>query len=168
MAKAAKKGYRNWRGKFGEVFSLETRLSALSTKTLAFLAQGGEESAFYLNDLIMNLLGLGSGFQFDELRSEEKIGVVDRYLFLLDRIRFEFMKRLGWLEGYPGEEFALVELIVRFEQIGSSLQAKTPALSRKHPAYDRFCQMGRFEREELIRRLIPKALQKDQGSSTTL
>lgn len=168
LAMAAKRGYRNWRGKFGEVFGLETRLSAISSKALAFLAQGGEESAFYLNDLIMNLLGLGSGFQFDELKSEEKIGVVDRYLFLLDRIRFEFMKRLGWLEGYPGEEFALVELIVQFEQIGSSLQAKTPALSRKHPAYDRFCQMDGFEREELIRKLIPKALQKDQGSSTTL
>jgi hypothetical protein len=39
----------------------------LSLKTLSFLSQGREKSTFYLYDLIMNLLNLGSGFEFDEL-----------------------------------------------------------------------------------------------------
>jgi hypothetical protein len=163
-----RRGYRNWTSQFGEAFGLDTRLSHLSLKSLAFLAQGREKSPFYLYDLIMNLLNLGSGFQFHELHSKQKMGVVDRYLFLLDKIRFEYMKRLGWLESYPGEEFSLVELVIKFEELAPGLQAKTPVLSRKHPAYDRFCKMGSFEREELIRKLIPKALKEIQDSSTTL
>jgi hypothetical protein len=39
----------------------------LSLKTLSFLSQGREKGTFYLYDLIMNLLNLGSGFEFDEL-----------------------------------------------------------------------------------------------------
>jgi hypothetical protein len=90
------------------------------------------------------------------------------YLFLLDRIRFEYMKRLGWLKGYPGEQFTLVELIIDFDQLAPDLGAKTPELSQGHRAYDRFSRMGAFEREELIRKLIPKAIKEIQDYSTTL
>ena len=159
---AVKKAYRNWEGKLGEPFGLKTQLSHLSLRSLAFLSQGKEKSPFYLYDLIMNLLNLGSGFEFNELQSKEKMAVVDRYLFLLDRIRFEYMKRLGWLESYPGQDFTLVDLVLQFEALAPSLQARTPVLSPKHPDYDRFSKMGAFEREELIRRLIPKALQEMQ------
>ena len=154
--------------KFGEAFGSQTRLCHLSLKSAAFLAQGREKSSFYLYDLIMNLLSLGSGFEFEELNSKQKLRVVDRYLFLLDRIRFEYMKRLGWLESYPGEEFTLVEFINRFEKLAPSLQAKTPLLSPRHPAYDRFRKMSTFERKEFIRKLIPDALRKIQDSSSTL
>ena len=165
---AVKRGYRNWASQFGETFGLETRLCHLSLKSVAFLAQGREKSPFYLYDLIMNLLNLGSGFEFHALNSRQKIGVVDRYLFLLDRIRFEYMKRLGWLESYPGEECTLVELMIEFEELAPSLQTNTPLLSRKHSAYDRFSKMNAFEREELIRKLIPEAIKEIQDSSTTL
>ncbi len=166
---AVKKAYRNWVGKLGEPFSSKTQLSQLSLRSSAFLAQGKEKSPFYLHDLIMNLLNLGSGFEFDELHSKQKMAVVDRYLFLLDRIRFEYMKRLGWLESYPGEEFTLVELVIQFEALAPGLQTKTPALSRNHPDYDRFSKVDAFEKEEFIRKLIPKALKemRDKGDSVT-
>jgi len=165
---AVRKGYRNWASQFGEDFGSGTRLSNISLKTLTWLAQGREKSTFYIYDLIMNLQNQGSGFEFNELKPNEKIAVMDRYLFLLDRIRFEYMKRLGWLEFYPGEEFTLVELILDFDQLGPSLQAKTPGLSKDHPAYDKFCTVGSFEKEELVRQLIPKALKEIQDHSTTL
>jgi type I site-specific restriction endonuclease len=165
---AVRRGYRNWKSQFQEDFGRGTRLCDISTKTLAQLALGKDSSTFYLFDIIMNLRSLGSGFEFSELKPQEKMSVMDQYLFLLDRIRFEYMKRLGWLEAYPGEEFALVDLVLRFEELAPRFQTATPVLSRDHAAYPEFRDMSAFEREELIRKLIPKALKEIQDQSTTL
>ncbi len=165
---AIRKGYRNWRSQFHEEFNRKTRLSEISMKTLAQLALGRDESTFYLFDLIMNLRNLGSGFEFSELKPEEKMQVMDQYLFLLDRIRFEYMKRIGWLEAYPGEESPLVDLVMRYDQIGEHLQRSTPLLNREHAAYAEFREMNSFEREEFVRKLIPRALKEIQDQSTTL
>jgi hypothetical protein len=165
---AVRRGYRNWKSQFHEDFDRNTRLCDISTKTLAQLAQGKDRSTFYLFDVIMNLKSLGSGFEFSELKPQEKMAVMDQYLFLLDRIRFEYMKRLGWLEAYPGQEFALVDLVLRFEELAPRFQTATPVLSRDHAAYPEFRDMSAFEREELIRKLIPKALKEIQDQSTTL
>jgi len=157
---AVKKGFQNWAGRFKEEFGLETRLSEISFKTLSCLAQGKDRESFYLYDLIMNLQSLGSGFKFNELGSKKKMAIIDQYLFLLDRIRFECMKRLGWLESYPGEEFALVELVTRFETLAPNLQAKIPVLSKKHPRYEEYAALNTFDREAFVRKLIPEVLKK--------
>lgn len=168
LGMAVRRGYRNWKSQFQEDFGVETKLADISSKTLASLAQGKEKSTFYIFDLIMSLTNLGSGFEFGDLSGKEKMAVMDRYLFLLDRIRFEYMKRLGWLEEYAGAEFTLVEMVIRFDQLAPRLQAKIPLLSRNHPAYQEFCGMNAFEKEELIRKMIPKALKEMQDHSTTL
>ena len=165
---AIRRGFRNWKSEFHEDFSVGTRLSDISRKTLSQLALGREKSTFYLFDLIMNLRNLGSGFEFSELSPQEKMSVMDQYLFLLDRIRFEYMKRIGWLEAYPGEEFTVVALVAQYEQIGQRLDRATPLLSRNHAAYAEFREMNSFEREELIRKLIPSALKEIEDQSTTL
>jgi len=165
---AVSRGYRNWKSRYKEDFGLQTLLSHISLKTLISLAQAHNRDTFYLYDLIMNLQNLGSGFEFNELASKDKIAVIDRYLFLIDRIRFEYMKRLGWVESYPGEESTLVELIINFDRLGPGLQTRIPSLSRDHPAYEKFRTMNAFEKEEYIRKLIPKALQKIKDQSTTL
>ena len=165
---AVKRGFRNWKSKFKEDFGLKTCLSNISLETLTSLVQGHDRSAFYLYDLIMELQNLGSGFEFHELNPKDKMVVMDRYLFLLDQIRFEYMKRLGWLKSYPGEAFSMVELIIRFDEMGPDLQAKTPILGRDHPDYDRFYALNNFEKEEFIRKLIPKALKQIPDHSTTL
>lgn len=165
----ARRGYRNWSSRFGEDFGLSTTLSHISLKTLVCLTEGKENSSFYLYDLIMNLENLGSGFEFNELDPKEKMSVIDRHLFLLDRIRFEYMKRLGWLESYPGEEFTLVELIINFDRLAPDLHAKTPVLTKDHPAYSEFCNMmNPFEKEEFIGKLIQRALREIEDHSTTL
>ncbi len=165
---AVKRGFRNWRSRFEENFGKKTFLKDISDKTLTHLAQGKDKSTFYLFDLIMEILNLGSGFEYNELDSKDKIAVMDRYLFLLDRIRFEYMKRLGWLEGFPGEEFPLVDLISRYDKLAPGLQSTPPFLSRSHSAFQVYRKMIAFEKEEFIRKLIPKALKTIGNQSTTL
>ena len=165
---AAKRGYRNWTSAFDEKFTVDTKLSDISTATLSYLAQAQDKSTFYLYDLIMSLEGLGSGFEFHELAGDKKMAVIDRYLFILDRIRFECMKRLGWLDSYPGEDLSLVEMIARFEDVAPALHARIPVLSKTHPGYERYSSLNSFDQETFIRKLIPKALKQIQDYSTTL
>lgn len=168
MNAAVNKAFRNWKTQFKDDFHLKTRLSHLSSKTLALLVQGHDRGAFYLYDLIMNLQDLGSGFELHELGPKEKIMVMDRYLFLLDQIRFEYMKRLGWLRDYPGEEYSIVDLILRFDEVGPLLQAQIPAISLDHPSYNRFEALSVFEKEQFVRKLVAKALKELRDHSTTL
>ena len=155
---AVRKGYRNWTSRFKEEFGLKTRLSEISLETLSCLAQGKDKAIFYLYDLIMNLQDLGSGFEFNELTPKQKMAVIDQYLFLLDRVRFEYMKRLGWLEAYPGDEFTLVELVTQFDNLAPSLQATVPLLSQEHPGYEEYSAMTTFDKEGFVRKLIIEAL----------
>jgi len=163
---AAKRGFRNWSPYFKEEFGLTTRLSQISLKTLSFLAQGRDKCTFYLYDLIMNLKGLGSGFEFEELSPQKKMSVIDQYLFLLDRIRFECMKRMKWLESYPGGDFTLVELIVNFDKLAPRLQAEIPELSADYPGYKEYSKMNTFDKEVFVRKLIPQVLEEIQGATT--
>ena len=165
---AVKRGFRNWNSQFKDDFDMKSRLSHLTDETLAFLAKGKDTSLFYLYDLIMCLKNLGSGFEFNELNSDDKMMVVDIYLFLLDRIRFECMKRLGWLSRYPGDDLTLVELVIQFDDIGQMLQAKLPEMDTSYPGYGTFVSLNEFEKEEFIRRLIPEALKKIRDQSNTL
>jgi hypothetical protein len=162
------KAYRNWIGRLGDDFGLSTRLCHISDKSLRFLAGGVGNSPFYLYDLIMNLQGLGSGFEFNDLDPKNKMSVMDRHLFLLDQIRFEYMKRLGWLDSYAGEEIPIVELVLQFDQLAPGMHARPPVLSKNHSAYSSFCEMNQFEKEELIRKLVGEALQEMRDYPTTL
>jgi len=155
---AVKRGYRNWTSRFKETFGLTTRISQLSFETLSCLAGGKDKGSFYIYDLIMSLKDFGSGFEFNELSPKKKMEVIDQYLFILDRLRFECMKRLNWLESYPGEECTLVELITQFEKLAPSLQAEIPILSVDYPDHKKYLEMNIFDREAFVRKLIPKAL----------
>ena len=168
LLRATRRGYRNWISRFKENFGIETKLSQISLGTLSYIAQGEEKGTFYLYDLILNIRGMGSGFDFDGLGPKEKMEVIDQYIFLLDRIRFECMKRLGWLESYPGEDFTLVELITRFNILSPGLQARVPRLSRSFPGYEMYSALNTFDRETFIRKLIPKVIREMKNYSTTL
>jgi hypothetical protein len=164
---AARKAFRNWKARFQEEFGVQTVLGDVSTRSLMMLAEG-KDSTFYLLDLVMNLQNLGSGFEFNALAPGDKMRVMDAYLFLLDRIRYEWMKRLGWLETYAGEEMTLVDMVLEAEELAPRLQACTPVLSRRHPRYGEYHDLNAFQREELVRRLIPLALKEIKDQSTTL
>lgn len=158
LEKKVKKAYRNWTAKFGDRFSAATGFCDIPDNILATLAVGNENSSFYFYDLIMNLEDLGSGFGFNELKPDKKLIVIDRHLFLLDRARYEHMKRLRWLISYSGEEYAIVDLIINFDKFAPDIQARPPILSSDHPDYEEYSSMGLFEKEQAIRKLIPEAL----------
>ena len=163
-----KKSFKNWISKFKENFNAKTELRHISTPTLAFLARGKDESVFYIYDLIMNLRDLGSALEFGLLSPNQKIFVIDQYLFLLDQIRFECMKRLQWLESYPAEGYPIAILVRDFEKIAPLIQAKSPVLSPQHPGYEKYENLSPYDKDTFIRRLIPKALEKIKSYSVTL
>ncbi len=166
-ARSAGRAFRNWGKKFDEEFGPHTRLCDITISTLAFLARGEDEATFYFYDLIMNIRGVGTGFQFDTLGAEEKIRVTERYFFLLDQVRYECMRRIGWLQSCPSEEFTLVELIENFDSAAPAIQADIPMLSASHPRYEEFAGLIAMEKESFIRGLIPAALEElDRYSST--
>jgi hypothetical protein len=168
IARAAERALRNWRKRFNEEFSVDMTFSDISMRTLSFLALGKEDSAFYFYDLIMNIQGMGSGFEFNVLRPASKMLVTDQYLFLLDQARYECMQRLGWLEERPGEHVPIVELIENFDVVAPSIQAEIPTLSSTHPRYNEFAELGVIEKESFIRGLIPDVLDALKRYSSTL
>ncbi len=159
---AVKKAYRNWRYKFKENYNADTRPSDISDAALSFLVQGKGKDVFYLYDLIMNLLGFGSGFKFNELSPRKKMETIDRYLVLLDTVRFECMKRLGWLERYPGDYLTFVELVLDFDSIVSDIRSEKFQLRPDHEDYNRYNNLPLFEKEIFVRNMIPAAIEKFQ------
>lgn len=158
----AKKAFRNWRSRFHENFTPDTCLGHISMAPLSFLALGKEKGTFYLYDLIMGLNQLGSGFLFNELSPRNKMRVIDQYLFLLDRIRYECMKRLGWIAHYPGEEIPLVEMIIRFQDLAPNLQAQVPTMNPDYEGSKEYFSVTPYEKEGVIRKMIPKLMKELQ------
>jgi hypothetical protein len=158
LERKAKKGFKTWASRFGCCFGMSTRMEGIPDKALAFLAGANRKSSSYFYDLIMNLKDLGAGLNFDELDPVEKMAVLDIHLFLLDRVRYEYMKRLGWIDCYPGEEYPIVELVIYFKDLAPDIQARPPVLSRSHPRYMEYISKNLFEKDEIIRKLIPEAL----------
>ena len=156
----AKKGFKNWTARFDCDFGLSTRMESIPYRALEFLAKGSQKSSFYYYDLIINLKHMGTGFSFRELEPSEKMIVIDIHLFLLDRARYEYMKRLEWLDYYPGEEYPLFELVVNYNDLAPNIQAEPALLNRSHPRYREYISKDIFEKEEIIRMLIPEALKK--------
>ncbi len=154
----AKRSFRNWKSRFKEAFSTDTCLGHVSFETLSFLAQDKEKGTFYFYDLIMGLNRLGSGFEFNELSPQKKMRVIDQYLFLLDRIRYECMKRIGWMSHYPGEEVPLVEMIIRFDDVAPNLQGQIPSMNPNFEGSKEFFSVTPYEKEGVIRKLIPKLM----------
>jgi len=159
----AKKAFRNWKSRFKEDFTPETCLGHISLETLSFLAQGKDENTFYLYDLIMGIHHLGSGFEFNELSPGNKMRVIDQYLFLLDRIRYECMKRLGWMAHYPGEEIPMVEILTQFEALAPNLQGQIPMMNPNFADSKEFFSVSTYEKEGVVRKLIPRLLKELQN-----
>ena len=59
----------------------------------------------------MGILGLGAAPKFNYLDREEQMMVVDIHLFLADQVRFEMMRRLGWLDNFTCERYRLLEMV---------------------------------------------------------
>ena len=84
--------------------------------------------------------------------------VVDIHLFLADQVRFEMMRRIGWLERHSCGEYRMVEMVQAFERTHSFCKDNPPELAPSHPAYEGYRKLHRRDQESSIRRMLPDAL----------
>ncbi len=154
----ATKALEYWNKRFPEKLGLDTRFADLTDSTLAFLIQPGEESIWATYELILAMKNLGGKARFFFMEDKEKMVIIDVGMFLLDQFRFECLKRLGWIDSYPAENYPILELINNYDVLSSKIRNQNPILSKTHPRYDDFQRATKLDKEVIIRRLFPEAL----------
>ncbi len=157
---AADQGFRSWLARFQEQFGPDTRLRDLSPSTLLYLATPGEENLFVFFDLVMGAQGLGGSvrFRLDDLDNDVKMKIMDAAFALVDRVRFEVMRRLGWLAVAPEMDTPIIELVRQAWRGGAIFGQEAPVLSPEHPDYPAYARLKAMDRMVFLRRLIPKAV----------
>ena len=148
-----------WKKRFGDVFSIDTRLSDISDKSLLFLAQPGEQSAEAIYELVLATMGLDPSSGLDTLEKQQQLRVMDIHLFLADLLRFEMMRRLGWLEPVSCASRPLVELIAYFDKYKNFCRENPPELCAAHPDQNSYKSLHERDKEGYIRRLLPGAIE---------
>jgi hypothetical protein len=148
-----------WRQRFGESYDAHSHLSDLSDKTLYFLAQPGEDSSLAYYEMIMGVLDFGPATKFNYLASEQQMQVVDIHLFLADQMRFEMMRRLGWLETLPCQDFSIISMVQTYEQMHNRFKDHPPGLSPSHPGHAAYQKLAAREKEVFIRQMLRQALE---------
>jgi hypothetical protein len=153
------RGFGPWQKRFAEFYDSKTRLSDLSDKTLHYLAQPGEPSSIAYYELIMGILDLGAAAKFHYLSNRNQMMVVDIHLFLADQVRFEMMRRLGWIKNFSGEHFCLVELVQDFDKVRIKCGGKPPELPASNPDYGAYAALTNGDKEVFLRRMLQAALE---------
>jgi len=158
--KAAQRGFREWRRRFKSppVLDQNTLCSDLPDELILFLAEDDEGSRFIIHDLLMGVLGLGSGYELESLPAEKLIPLLDVYFLLIDRVRFECMRRLGWVNDFPLGQKPIIDLIRDYREEEASIKAETPELNPNHPAYPEYVLLPELEKSAFVRRTIPEAV----------
>lgn len=160
------RGFGPWRKRFGEHFHRNTRLGDISDGTLFCLAQPGENQTLPYYEFIMGVLDWGNPVKFYYLDDTERMRVIDIHLFLADQIRFEMMKRLGWLETFASEGHALIDYILAFDRLRTVCSNNPPTLASLHPRFPEYSVLVKYDRQVFIRRLLPEALELFQKRAT--
>ena len=157
---AADQAFRTWLARFKEQFGPETCLSDLSPQTLLYLASPGEDNLYVYFDLIMGAKGLGGSvrFRLDDLDYTVKLKIMDTAFALVDRVRFEVMRRLGWVDAIPGMGIPIIELVQQAWRKGAAFARELPQLSSEHPEYQSYCALHPMDQAVFLRRLIPRAV----------
>ena len=167
---AADQGFRSWLARFQEQFGPETRLQDLSPSTILYLATPGEENLFVFFDLVMGAQGLGGSvrFRLDDLDNDTKMKIMDTAFALVDRVRFEVMRRLEWVEAVPEGDVPIIDLVRRAWRLGARFGQEAPVLAADHPDYPAYTRLNPMDRVVMVRRLIPRAVARfrDQVAAT--
>ena len=155
----AQRSFGPWQKRFGEFYDLKTRLSDLSDKTIYYLAVPGDNSSVAFYELIMGILNLGAAPKFFYLANKEQLMVVDIHLFLADQVRFEMMRRLGWLWRFPSEQITLVDIVQKTGELKAKSKGNPPELAESHPEYGAYQKLTVGDKEVFIRRMLQEALE---------
>lgn len=157
--KAAKMAFARWPQRVGYKPSPGEKMTDLPDEALGVLAELDSEGTLALYDLALGVRGWGAGERFPFLDPGPKMEALDAFLFLADQVRFEMMRRLGWVKGLPAEEYPLVDLAADHKRIIAQFQPSVPGLSPDHPKYQSLQKRLGLEPAAVIRSLIPEALE---------
>ncbi|MCB2188781.1 MAG: hypothetical protein KQJ78_20370 [Deltaproteobacteria bacterium] len=158
QAKMAARAFARWESRVGHRPSAEAKLSDLPDRTLGVLAELKEPAVLALYDLVLGVRDWGRGEDLAFLAAQQKMEALDAYLFLADQVRFETMRRLGWVEGVAAEKHSLLDLATHPTDIQARDQPLPPRLLPAHHRYQELEPRLRLEPEAAIRSLIPEAL----------
>jgi hypothetical protein len=153
------KSYGAWQKRFGEFYSVHTRIADLSDQTLLSLAQPGENSSTAFYEVIMGVLELGPAPKFYYLANNDQMRVVDTHLLLADQVRFELMRRLGWLKKLPCADHRLIDMVQQFEAVKQQARLTPPELDESHPEFEAYRQLAAGDKEVFIRRMLRDAIE---------
>ena len=107
----------------------------------------------------MGILDMGDPNRFYYLEKGQQLLVVDTHLFIADQVRFEMMKRLGWVADYCCQQNSLLEMVQKVDELKMQCRGNPPHLARTHQRYGEYSELPQTEKEAFIRRLLPKALE---------
>ncbi|MDA8140551.1 MAG: hypothetical protein M0036_18050 [Desulfobacteraceae bacterium] len=155
----AQAGFKLWRRTFDHDFDATMRLNDLSPEVLCRLAEPAEASTRFFYSLILGFLGYGENAVFELLENTTRILVVDIHLFLADQVRFEMMRRMGWLSRFSATQYHLLDMVLEFEHVRALCHQDPPQLSATHPGYEEYKGLIRQDQQVFIRRLLPACLE---------
>jgi len=153
-----KAGFVCWQKRFGHRFTVDSTLADLPDSALLRLASPGEDSAGAFFELIIGVLNLGPPDGFSQLAGRDKMRVVDIQLLLADQVRFEMMRRIGWLERFAGQDTPLGASIQSFDELQARCREQAPVIGAAHPEADRYADLPDRDKHACIRRFLPHAL----------
>lgn len=154
-----KRVFEAWQTRFKDAFHRNTRIADLSDETLYLLAVPGDDSAVPFYEVIMGILELSDASEFFFLDDSDKMAVVESHLYLADHVRFEMMRRLGWIVRYPCQRHTLVEMVSGFKEINDNCRKLAPELAKTHPDHERYNQLILREKQVFVREMLGDALQ---------
>src|SRR4030042_6076307 len=104
--------------------------------------------------------GLGGSvrFRLDDLDYTVKLKIMDTAFALVDRVRVDVMRRLGWGEVVPGGETPIIELVQQAWRKGTAFARELPRLSGQHPEYESYRTLHPMDQAVFLRRMIPRAV----------
>lgn len=157
--KAATRAFARWPQRLGHAPDPEAKLTDLPDAVLANLAELGPKASLALYDLVLGVRNQGSGERFPYLDAKSKMEALDAFLFLADQVRFEMMRRLGWVRGLPGEVHCLIDLALKQRQIKDAFEPSVPDLCPAYHGYEKLEKQLRVEPAAVVRSLISEALE---------
>lgn len=160
LKKAALRGFREWKRLLPSLSFLDetTRLRDLPDELVLFFCEDTPKSRVLIYDLLMGIYGLGSGYEFESLPPDTVSALLDPFFLITDQIRFDCLRRLGWALSSAAVEKPIVELVLEI-RAGIPLGfMEIPQPTPQHPAYELLKPDSLMEREVLIRRHLPEAV----------
>lgn len=157
-SKACHRAFGRWEKRLGLTPAYQTRLCDLPDPVLSRLAELNHGATLALYDVVLGVRGWGPGEGFAYLAAHDKLEALDSFLFLADQVRFELMRRLGWIEGLPAEVFPILDLASRSREIQNTFHPQVPVLRPKYHRYQEVEPRLAYEPAAVVRSLIPEAL----------